>query len=349
MQARGRFQQWRSRMSRTFPPNLARLMLLMCAALWGGSFVVAKFAMQTVPPQWLTGSRMAGACLLMWPLFRKSIMRSMHRDFIIPSLVVGITYYVAMLCQVIGLQTIDPGRSAFLGGAYCVLIPLVGWVVSKRYPGTTSIIAAVICLIGVGFVALKPESLSLELSSGDWLTLLSAFLFAVNIVYLGIYSRRFHPIAVAFVQFAISAVCFYASALFTEPRPNASWFEPQVVWSFLYLVIGATMIGQILQNVGLAHVPTTNAAILMSTESIFSVMFSVIFWGESVGWTLIIGFALIFVAVLMSVVKVKREISIPIVDSSERPASLEHDTAAATASSIPSVVHTTTPLIRPHR
>ena len=99
MQARGRFQQWRSRMSRTFPPNLARLMLLMCAALWGGSFVVAKFAMQTVPPQWLTGSRMAGACLLMWPLFRKSIMRSMHRDFIIPSLVVGITYYVAMLCQ----------------------------------------------------------------------------------------------------------------------------------------------------------------------------------------------------------------------------------------------------------
>ena len=330
MQTRTRFQQWRSRMSRTFPPNLARLMLLMCAALWGGSFVVAKFAMQTVPAQWLTGSRMAGACLLMWPLFRSRIMRSMHRDFIIPSIVVGITYYVAMLCQVIGLQTIDPGRSAFLGGAY-------------------SIIAAIICLIGVGFVALKPESLSLELSSGDWLTLLSALLFAVNIVYLGIYSRRFHPIAVAFVQFAISAVCFYVSALFTEPRPNATWFEPQVVWSFLYLVIGATMIGQILQNVGLAHVPTTNAAILMSTESIFSVMFSVIFWGESVGWTLIIGFALIFVAVLMSVVKVKREIPISITDSSGQPASLEHAATAAQVNSSPKVVRTAKPVIRPHR
>lgn len=34
-----RFSKLRSRWSRSFPPNLARLMLLGCAALWGGSYL----------------------------------------------------------------------------------------------------------------------------------------------------------------------------------------------------------------------------------------------------------------------------------------------------------------------
>ena len=57
-----RFSKLRSRWSRNFPPNLARLMLLGCAALWGGSYLLAKFAMEAIPPQWLMGLRMIGAC-----------------------------------------------------------------------------------------------------------------------------------------------------------------------------------------------------------------------------------------------------------------------------------------------
>jgi len=45
-----RFSKLRSRWSRNFPPNLARLMLLGCAALWGGSYLLAKFAMEAIPP-----------------------------------------------------------------------------------------------------------------------------------------------------------------------------------------------------------------------------------------------------------------------------------------------------------
>ena len=48
-----RFSKLRSRWSRNFPPNLARLMLLGCAALWGGSYLLAKFAMEAIPPQWV--------------------------------------------------------------------------------------------------------------------------------------------------------------------------------------------------------------------------------------------------------------------------------------------------------
>ena len=69
-----RFSKLRSRWSSNFPPNLARLMLLGCAALWGGSYLLAKFAMEAIPPQWLMGLRMIGACLCMLALFHKHIV-----------------------------------------------------------------------------------------------------------------------------------------------------------------------------------------------------------------------------------------------------------------------------------
>ena len=129
-----RFNKLRSRWSRNFPPNLARLMLLGCAALWGGSYLLAKFAMEAIPPQWLMGLRMIGACLCMLALFHKHIVPYLTPKIIVPALVVGLTYWGTMVTQTIGLQTIEPGRSAFLTAAYCVLTPFATWIISKTRP-----------------------------------------------------------------------------------------------------------------------------------------------------------------------------------------------------------------------
>lgn len=297
-----RFSKLRSRWSRNFPPNLARLMLLGCAALWGGSYLLAKFAMEAIPPQWLMGLRMIGACLCMLALFHKHIVPYLTPKIIVPALVVGLTYWGTMVTQTIGLQTIEPGRSAFLTAAYCVLTPFATWFISKNRPKAINLVAGVICLIGVGFVSLKPGG-SLSLSAGDWLTIATAVIFSFNLTCLGVYTKRFDPIAVTFVQFGVAGVLFIIGALFTEPMPNASWLAPSVVASVLYLFLGATMSAQIMQNIGLAHVPASQASIIMCTESLFAVTFSALFWGETIMWSSLVGFALIFVAVLMSVIK----------------------------------------------
>ena len=266
-----RFSKLRSRWSRNFPPNLARLMFLGCAALWGGSYLLAKFAMEAIPPQWLMGLRMIGACLCMLALFHKHIVPYLTPKIIVPALVVGLTYWGTMVTQTIGLQTIEPGRSAFLTAAYCVLTPFATWIISKNRPKAINLVAGVICLI--------------------------------NLTCLGVYTKRFDPIAVTFVQFGVAGVLFIIGALFTEPMPNASWLAPSVVASVLYLFLGATMSAQIMQNIGLAHVPASQASIIMCTESLFAVTFSALFWGETIMWSSLVGFALIFVAVLMSVIK----------------------------------------------
>ena len=302
MRARSRFQEFRSRMSRTFPPNLARIMLLCCAALWGGSYLVAKVAMTAITPQWLMTMRMTGSCIIMFVLFHRVIIPALTREIIIPALVVGVTYYGTMIMQTEGLTTIDPGRSAFLTASYCVLTPFAAWIVVKQRPKLINLVAAIICLTGVGFVALKPGSGAFALGVGDWMTIANAVIFSFNLTFLGRYTQRFHPIAVTFMQFAVADVFFLIGALFTEPLPNASWLAPDVIMSFLYLLIGATTLAQIMQNIGLAHVPPSSAAIIMCAESLFAVAFSAIFWGEAIGWTSIVGFSLIFAAVIMSVV-----------------------------------------------
>ncbi|WP_241677197.1 DMT family transporter [Bifidobacterium jacchi] len=295
------FQRWRSSLSRSFPPNLARLMLLCCAALWGGSYLVAKIALDTIPAQWLMAMRMVGSCAIMFALFHRSIIPALTPRIILPALAVGLTYWGTMVAQTIGLKTIDPGRSAFLTASYCVLTPFVAWIVSRARPKAVNLVAAVICLAGVGFVALKPGSSSLALSSGDLLTLACAVIFSFNLTLLGVYAKRFHPIAVTFVQFAVAGVMFLIGALITEPAPSGAWLAPGVIASFLYLLLGATTAAQIMQNIGLAHVPASSASIIMCTESLFSVGFSALFWSERIGWTSLVGFALIFAAVLMSV------------------------------------------------
>lgn len=287
---------------RALSPRIARVMLLCCAALWGGSYPAAKLVMRHVGPQWLMALRLTGACIIMLILFHRHIVPHLTKAIIFPAFVVGVTYWGTMVTQMQGLRTIEPGRSAFLTSAYCVLTPFVAWAVTKVKPKFLNCCAAILCILGVGLVGLKPgEGFALALSSGDWLTLACALIFSLNLTCLGLYTRKFNPIAMTFVQFAVASIGFWVGALATEPGPNSNWFMPEIIIAICYLFAGATMLAQVMQNVGLSVVPASSASIIMCTESVFSITFSALFFGEKVGVNTAFGFAFIFIAVLLSV------------------------------------------------
>ena len=66
-----------------------------------------------------------------------------------------------------------------------------------------------------------------------------------------------------------------------------------------YLVVLASGVCYVLQNVGLAHVPEAQGSLLLSLESVFGVIASVLLCGEVVTGRMMLGFALI-AAILMS-------------------------------------------------
>ena len=255
-------------MKKGLSPTTGRVMLLCCAMLWGGSYPIAKVAMGVVTPQWLMGLRLVGASTIMLILFRKRIVPYLNKSIIIPGLVTGLTYWGTMISQTVGLTMIEPGRSAFLTSAYCVLVPFVSWLLMRQRPAARNIVAAALCLTGVGFVSLGSGLGGLTIGTGDLLTL-----------------------------------CFIVGASFSEPAPNASWLAPGVLACLVYLFLGATMLAQIMQNVGLKVTPPSQASIIMCLETVFSMVFSVLFYGETVSGAAATGFALIFLAILVSQIR----------------------------------------------
>lgn len=281
--------------------HISQLMLLVCAAIWGGSYVSSKYALEVFPVQWLMGVRMIGACAIMFVIFFGTLRKTFTKKLIIPSLITGVTYYATLVLQTEGLQTIDPGRSAFLTAAYCVITPFSAWLIVKKKPTILGLIAAVVCVVGVGFVALKPGMFALTLSYGDILTLVCAAVFAFNLTFLAYYSRKYNPVTLTFGQFVVSGVLFLAGALIYEPLPNFNGADHLSIFAnMFYLTVVVTVAAQIMQNYSLVNLSTANASVIMCTESLFTLLFSTLLYREYVSNMAFVGFALIFAAIIIA-------------------------------------------------
>lgn len=280
-------------------------MLLCCAMLWGGSYPTAKVAMGVITPQWLMGIRLIGASAVMLILFHKRILSALNRSIIIPGIAVGLTYWGTMFSQMSGLRLIEPGRSAFLTATYCVIVPFTSWLIIRQRPTSRNLVAAVLCLSGVGLVSMGSGAGlgGLSISLGDLLTLLCGLVFSFNLVLLGKWSRTIDPVALTFSQFVIAGILFLIGGSVFEPAPNASWLAPNVLICLTYLVLGATMLAQIMQNIGLKVTPPSQASIIMCLETVFSMLFSVLFYGERVDASSAAGFVLIFLAIIVSQIR----------------------------------------------
>lgn len=286
--------------ARRLPLGVWKLVMLGCAAIWGGSFVVIKGALDAVPAAWLMCIRFSLATCVLALLFHRRLARTLDRRHLVAGIVLGVVEGSAFVVQNIGLTYTTPGRNAFLTALYCVLVPFIDWVVSRRRPGANSLVAAVLAVAGVGALSLG-DDLSLSLGLGDWLTLLSAVLFGVQIVLVSHYAAEGLDVLTLTVgQMAFSAVAALPFALVLEEPPAASSFTPALWGALCYLVLLSSCVCFVGQNLAQERLDPAEAALLSSMESVFAVLASVLFYHEVVTPAMAVGFALILCAVLAS-------------------------------------------------
>ncbi len=285
------------------PQGVWKLALAVAAAIWGGSFVVIKDTLDAVTPAWLMCTRFFLAAILIGVLSWKSLRVHLGEDargYLWRGVLLGLASGTAYVVQNMGLDSISPGRNAFLTATYCVMVPFLEWMFLRRRPGGMSLVAALMCVLGVGLLSLG-DGLELTFSVGDALTLLGALLFAVHIVLVAEFSKTHDVMTLTVVQTAASAVVALAFALALEPVPAASTFaSPSVIAALAYMVILSSGFCSVMQNLGQAHVPPAQASLILSLESVFAVIASVLFYHEVVTPRLAAGFACIFVAVVVS-------------------------------------------------
>lgn len=278
---------------------LGSLILLATAIIWGSSFFVVKNTVDDFAPNWLIAIRFSGAAAVLALIFQRQLRATPGR-FWWGGVLIGLVLYAAYAAQTYGITDTTPGKNAFLTAVYCVLVPFVWWILTRKRPDGFSLAAAFICLTGIAFISLDS---TLTVSLGDGLSLLSGVFFAWQIALISLYTRKgADPLALTVIQFAVAAACAWPAALMTEPAPQMVWTWESAS-SLLYLTLVVSALGMLMQNVGQSMTPSGTAAILMSLESVFGVLFSVLFWGERVTWRLALGFCLVFFAVLLSETK----------------------------------------------
>ncbi|MBR3328457.1 MAG: DMT family transporter [Atopobiaceae bacterium] len=277
-----------------------KLMLVLAAALWGGSFVVLKGALDVVPPSWLLGIRFVIAGCVMLLVFWRRVARMLDKPHVVAGVLLGVTGGLGYLIQNIGLVDTTPGHNAFLTATYCVMVPFIHWAFARVRPTVANVVAALLALAGIGVLSLGGSE-PMALSWGDWMTLGGAFWFAVQIEVMVRVAPGHDILCMTVVEFFVMGLVCLAYGACAEPFPPISVFGGMDFWLQMgYLVLLASCVCTMFQNVGQAHVPPAQASLLLSLESVFGVLFSVVIYGEPLTVALAMGFMLVFCAILLS-------------------------------------------------
>lgn len=279
--------------------KLAKPMLFAAALIWGTSFFIMKNALDVMPVCFLLAIRFsAGAVLLALVCWKK--WKEFTWDYLWRGALIGGCLFLAYTVQTFGLAQTTPSKNAFLTSVYCVMVPFLYWLVMKHRPDRYNIAAALLCVSGVGLVSLNGE---LSVNMGDVLTLCCAFFYAAHIVAVAKVSPGKDIYLLTVFQFAFAALYAWVGGLLTEQFPFRAITDPAVYLPLAYLCVMATTVALLFQNVGQIWSDAASASVILSLESVFGVICSVIFYGDLVTLPMAVGFVFIFVAVVCSETK----------------------------------------------
>lgn len=282
---------------RGLPAWVARLCCLTAALIWGSSFFIMKDTLDVLPPNFLLAIRFTAAALILMVALHCRVAAHLDRGTVLRGLALGAFLFTAYCLQTIGLTDTTPGKNAFLTGVYCVMVPFLFWGVDKTRPTAFNVVAALLCVAGIGFVSLSGD---LSVSKGDVLTLAAAVFYAVHIVATAKFSQRHDVLVLTVWQFVGAAALAWLATLLFETTPPLSVWTPATVGTMAYLAVFCTCVALLLQNVGTKYADPSSAALLLSMESPSGVLFSVLFAGEVLTGQLVFGFVLIFLAIVTS-------------------------------------------------
>lgn len=276
---------------------LADLALLLVAIIWGSGFVVTKNALDFITPFYLTFYRFIIATILLGIFSYKNLLKASKKD-IKSGIIIGIFLFGGFAFQTVGLQYTEAGRQAFLTTTYVVMVPFIYWAISKRKPNKIEVVAAFLCLIGVGVLSLEKN---LGLGYGEILTLICAVMFALHVSSTGYFAAKSDPYVISVIQLGTTALLSLFCALIFEGRTMT--IESSAIIPILYLAVFSSMLAFLIQTIAQRHTSSTHTAIILSSEALFGSILGVLILKEPVTIKFVIGSLIILISIIISETK----------------------------------------------
>jgi len=270
--------------------RLAPWALLAVAAMWGISFVWMKDILDQQDVYSFLTSRFVVAALAMIALNPK-VLRHFTKELVFKGLIIGMTLGSGYIFQTLGLERTTPAITGFITGLYVVFTPLIASVFLKEK--LTLLMWGYIALAVIGLAVLSVDGWSIGL--GEAFVLISAVLFAIHIILLGSWSKKFDAYALTVMQLI---GCAILSAI---PASINGFVAPpdMQVWSvIIFTAIFATAFAFVIQTWSQARISTTKVAVILTMEVVFAALFSFMYGMEPFTLRLAIGGTLVLIAML---------------------------------------------------
>lgn len=275
----------------------ADLLLLLAAAIWGAALFFQKTAMLHIGPFLFIAARATVAALCLLPLAILEARRStmpLSAGVVQVGMAAGLAFFVAAALQQTGLITATVTNAGFLTGLYVVATPLIGWAFFGRKPAIY--VAPAVAMAFLGTWLLSGGSLA-SFSQGDYLIAISAVVWSIQMVVTSRAAPYGRPVAFTAIQFAVVGVCAGVVALTVEPirLENIYGALPAIA----YVGVLSSALTYTMLAIALKHTPPSEAAILVSMETLFAAAAGAVLLGERltpIGW---LGASLMFASMLL--------------------------------------------------
>ncbi len=286
-------------------------LLLFATIIWGSAFVAQSVGMDHIGPFTFQAVRcamaVAGLLPMIWLFDRKKadgktfLARWQDKRLWLAGILCGIPLFLAVNLQQLGLVDTDAGKSAFLTAMYIILVPILGLFLKKK---PSPMVPFAVALAAVGLYLLSCVGVT-SISQGDLLLLGCALMFAVQITIVDIFAPFVDALRLNWIQSLVCTVLSAAVMAFTEQPTWQGISDCMLPLAYAgFLSLGA---GYSLQILGQQRLESTPAALIMSLESVFAVIFGVLLLSETMTVYEIIGCILVFAAVILSQIPVKKK------------------------------------------
>ena len=265
--------------------------LLATTAVWGGAFLVMKDSLVRQDVYSFLASRFILAAAFMF-IYKPKSLTGLDRKFVKRAILIGILLCSGFIFQTFGLTQTTVSNTGFITGLYLVFTPLISWLILKREIFKVQWLAVLVATIGLYLISFNGISVGI----GEILVLISALLFAGQIVALGEWSDGENTYALTLIQILVSAVIFFALSLkdgFQLPPDNAVWS------AVFYTAFFATFLGFLIQTKAQSVMSATVAGVLLAMETPFALFFGLYFDNDPITLRIISGGTLVLIAMAL--------------------------------------------------
>lgn len=280
----------------------ANLLLLLTAMIWGAAFVAQSVSMDYVGPFTFLCSRSILGGVVLLPVIavmgkgkKKKETRPENRNILfLGGICCGVMLFIGSALQQIGIQYTTAGKAGFITAMYMVLVPICGLFFGRK-PGGKTWAAVVVALVGMYLLCLYGSGIQ-NLSKGDLLEMLCALGFTAHILVIDHFSPKVDGVKMSCIQFF---VCGILAGIFMLILEEPSWENIcAAAMPILYAGILSSGVGYTLQIVAQKDTQPTVASLLMSLESVFSLIFGWILLKEAMSGVELLGCVLMFAAII---------------------------------------------------